>query len=62
MIAGENQIRFLERVRHVVGGVSRRRQRFDGPAVAGHHTAVGERDVRTKIEIGTGVEPAASPT
>ena len=42
----------------MIGGVSRRCQRFDGPAIASDHTAVGKRDVGTKIEIGAGVEPA----
>ena len=49
---------FLECIRHVVGRVSGRRHRFDGPAVAADHIAVGERDVGAEIHVGAGVEPA----
>ena len=35
-----------------------RRQRLDGPAVAGHDFAVGERDVGAEIHVAAGVEPA----
>ena len=58
VIAGENQIGFLERERHVVGGVSRRGQRLERPAVAAHHFAIGERHVGAKIHVGGSVEPA----
>ncbi len=34
MIAGEQQIGFLESERHVIGGMARRRHRFERPAVA----------------------------
>ena len=58
VIAGENQIGFLERERHVVGGVSRRGQRFKRPAVAAHGLAIGERDVGAEIHVGGSVEAA----
>ena len=59
MIAGKDQVGFLERKGHMVGGVPGRRHRFDGPAVAGNDRAVGERDVRAEIKIGGGIEPRA---
>ena len=58
MVAGEQQVGFLERKRHVIGGVAGRRHRFERPAVAAHRLAVGERHVGTEIHVGGGVEPA----
>ena len=58
MVAGEQEIGFLECVRHVVGRVSGRRHRFHGPAGAADLFAVGERDIGAEIHVGAGVEPA----
>ena len=57
MIAGEQQIGFLEGKRHVIGGVAGRRHRFQRPAVAAHHLAVGKRDIGTEIHVGRRIEP-----
>ena len=56
MVAGEQQIGFLERKRHVIAGVARRRHRFERPAVAAHRLAIGERYVRAKVHVGRCVE------
>ena len=58
MVAGEQEIGLLERKRHVIGGMARRRHRFQRPAVARHHLAVGERDVGAEIEVGGRIEPS----
>ncbi len=58
VVAGKDQVGFLERIGHVVRGVSRGRQRLDGPAVAGYDRAVGERDVGAEVHVAAGVEPA----
>ena len=58
MIAGEQQIGLLEGESHVIGGVARRRHRFERPAVAADDLAVGERDVGTEIHVGRGIEAA----
>jgi hypothetical protein len=41
MVAGKQQIGFLEGERHVIGGMARRRHRFERPAIAAHCLAVG---------------------
>ena len=51
MIAGKHEIRLLQRERHVVGGVAGRRDRLDGPAVAAHDLAVGERAIGPEIRV-----------
>ena len=58
MVAGEQQIGFLESKRHVIGGVAGRCHRFHRPAFAAHDLAVGERNVGTEIHVGGGIEPA----
>ncbi len=57
MIAGEEKIGFLEGKGHVIGGVAGRRHRFERPAVARHHLAVGERDIGPEIHVGRSIEP-----
>ncbi len=56
VIAGEQRVRFLEGVGHVVGGVAGCGHRFNGPAVAGHDLAVLERDVGLEIAVAAGIE------
>ena len=56
MIAGEQQVFFLQRKGHVVGGVAGRRHRFDAPAIAGDHLAVLERDVGAEVAIAAPLE------
>ena len=41
----------------MIGGVARRRHRFERPAVAAHDLAVGQRDVGPEIHIGRRIEP-----
>ena len=40
----------------MVGGVAGRRHRLDGPALAGHDLAVGERAIGPEIGVVAGVE------
>ena len=58
VVAGEQQIGFLEGEGHVIGGVARRRHRFERPAVAADDLAVGERHVGAEIHVGRGIEAA----
>ena len=58
MVAGKDEVGFLERISHVVCGVSGRRNRFDGPAVARYDRAVRKRDVGTETHVARGIEPA----
>ena len=56
MIAGKQDIRSLERIGHVIGGVARRGDRLERPSAAVHHLAVGERMVGAEGMIAAGIE------
>jgi len=58
MVAGKQNRHALERKRHVVGGVARRRHRFEPPTGTRHDLAIGERDVGMKVVIAGGIERA----
>ena len=49
----------LERIGHVVGGVARRRDRLDGPAIAANDLAIGERAVRLEVGVVGGIRAGA---
>ena len=51
MVAGEQHVGAFERECHVVGGMPRRRHRFEREAVALEYIAVGERDVGDKFPV-----------